>query len=77
VQSKPWDQLQLPEKVEQLHRELEELIRVERINVDVRASQHRDLEKRMGALEEALRRILSRLAHLEATLSPSTQAEQG
>lgn len=71
MQSKPWGQLQLPEKVEQLPRELEELIRAERTNVVVRASQRRDLEKRMGEPEESSRQTLSRPTHLEATLSPS------
>jgi hypothetical protein len=76
VQSKPWDQLQLPEKVEQLHHELEELIRVERINVDARAAMRRDLETRMAAMEEAQRQILSRLTRLESTLFPSTAAQR-
>jgi hypothetical protein len=65
MQSTPWGQLPLPEKVEQLRRDLDGLIRVEDNNVQVRASQHRDVEKRMAALEGSLRRIESRLAALE------------
>jgi len=70
VQSKPWDQLPLPEKVEQLRRDLDELIRVEDNNVQTRAVRRREHEMRMAVLEEAQRQILSRLARLEEALFP-------
>jgi hypothetical protein len=75
VQSIPWGQLPLPERVERLRLDLDELIRVEGNNVGVRASQHRDLEMRMAQLEEAQRQILSRLSRLEA-VQPDPRSEE-
>jgi hypothetical protein len=65
VPSTLWDQLPLIEKVEQLRHDLDELIRVERNNVDARAVRRRETEMRMAALEDALRQTRVRLARLE------------
>jgi hypothetical protein len=60
-----WDALPLSEKVEKLRRDLDELIRIERNNVDARASQRRDFEMRLGLIEESIRKIEARLAALK------------
>jgi hypothetical protein len=68
VQSKPGDQLQLPQQVAELRRDFDEFARIERENVQARLDRHNALEKRVVELEEALRQIRSRLGKLEDTI---------
>lgn len=69
MQSTSWNQLQLPEKVEQLHREFDELIRVERHNVGTRDAQRRNLETRLAAVEEEQRQFHNRFGDLGRMLA--------
>jgi hypothetical protein len=65
VQSKPWDQLPLPQQVAELRRDFDEFAKIERENVLARLDRHNALEKRVAELEEALKQIQSRLDRLE------------
>jgi hypothetical protein len=76
AQSRPWDQLSPYEKVEALRREFDDLVRIERNNVDARAVLHKEIETRMARVEEVQRQILSRLSRLEKLILEDT-AETG